>query len=53
MSDEVEIIIKCNQCGFVDEFTVLGHDKKIGDTWEQPCNGCGHNWSTIIGGAPA
>lgn len=49
MSDyESELTMKCNQCGFIDEFTVLDCDKKRGDTWEQPCNECGHNWSTVM-----
>ena len=40
------ITIRCDACGHTESFTA--HTAaKTGHAWEQPCNECGHNWSTI------
>ena len=43
-----EITIRCDDCHHKETFTTDSKTAKVGGVWEQPCNGCGYNWSMIL-----
>ena len=43
------ITVCCDGCYHEESFVTDNITYQVGHAWEQPCNECGYNWSTITG----